>query len=271
MPDPAAVRELVNATNVGCTRTSGPCCRGSTRQPHSRSGLSDRTAPHPAHSGGVCFAGRRPRPTGGCGAPKDPGVAAVLGRPVPAACRLGMPILDQCDRRPAAFCRGPWSTTAARTRLLREPILGRAWTIEQIAELDGSPARDVARDLSGCTPAWCRPCGTPLCRTPVRRRRAGRPTWAGWRSSLLTARSPTTVDSVVETLLLGDTAAQAHYHRNAALVADLDWDSAAPVPARAAGRGRRRALGPRMGVTIAFVVAVLAVVGFAVSRLAGYP
>jgi len=77
---------------------------------------------------------------------------------------------------------------------------------------------------------------------------------------------------VLETLLLGDTAAQVHYHRHAALAVDLRWKyrGAVTFPGGMTEIPRPRLSTRERIVTVGFVVAVLVVAAFVVFRLAGY-
>jgi DNA-directed RNA polymerase specialized sigma24 family protein len=180
------------------------------------------------------------------------------------------PILDQYDRRPAALAEVLRQLPPPERRLLTERYsAGR--TIEQIAALDGSPVPEVARDLFGLHASLVAALHAAL---PD----AGPPLPGGaadlGRLSVQLVDGTITDDGrlVLETLLLGDVAAQAHYHRNAALVAGLDWEygwhPTLPEPPAEPPTGPTAR---EWVVTVAFVVAVLTVVGFAVLRLAGYP
>ena len=178
------------------------------------------------------------------------------------------PILDQCDRRPAALAEILRQLPPPECRLLRERYsAGR--TIEQIAALDGSSAAEVARDLFGLHASLVAALHAAL---PD----AGPPLPGGaadlGRLSVQVVDGTITDDGrlVLETLLLGDVAAQTHYHRNAALVADLDWEygwhPTLPEPPAEPPTG----LSTReLVVTITFAVAAVGVVVYAAARFIG--
>src|SRR5262249_39837139 len=77
---------------------------------------------------------------------------------------------------------------------------------------------------------------------------------------------------VLETLLLADAAAQSHYHRHAALAAELTWTygRAPALPEMTPEPPTHRLSARERIVTAAFVVAILAVVVFVVLELAGH-
>ncbi|HEX3151257.1 MAG TPA: hypothetical protein VHR66_24480 [Gemmataceae bacterium] len=67
---------------------------------------------------------------------------------------------------------------------------------------------------------------------------------------------------VLETLLLADAAAQVHYHRHAALIAELTWQyGGAPALPELPKPKRRGITGREWAVTIAFLVACTIVIG----------
>lgn len=178
------------------------------------------------------------------------------------------PILDLSEKRPAALAEVLHQLPPPERDLLRRKYeLGL--NAHQIAYADGRPVAVVARDL------------TALRETLVSAVREALPD-AGpeppggaadiGRLSDQLIDGTITDDGrlVLETLLLADAAAQVHYHRHAALAADLTWDygrapglpEATPEPSRHRLSARERI------VTAVFVVAILAVVAFVVLELA---
>ena len=179
------------------------------------------------------------------------------------------PILDQCDRRPAALAEILGQLPPPERRLLRERYsAGR--TIRQIADLDGLSAADVTRDVFGLHASLVAALHGSVPDT-------GPPPPGGaadlGRLSVQLVDGTITEDGrlVLETLLLGDVAAQTHYHRNAALVAELDWEFgwSPSLPEPPPPAGPRRLTAREWAVTTAFVVATVGVAVFLAWRLAG--
>lgn len=145
-----------------------------------------------------------------------------------------------------------------------------ALTTEQIAFADGRPATAVSRDL------------TILHGTLVNALQEslpdGNPPAPGGASDLGRLSNQlldgTITDDgrlVLETLLLGDTAAQAHYHRHVALVAELEWlFRGAPKPIEQTQTTAPRKLTAReIIVTGAFLTTCVLAVAFVVLLLTG--
>jgi hypothetical protein len=177
-------------------------------------------------------------------------------------------VLDHVEQRPAALDEVHHQLPPPERDLIRRRYeLGM--TVEQIAVADSRTAAAVARDLAALHESVVTAMRAIV--PDVGPEPPGGASDIGRLSDQLL--SGTITDDgrlVLETLLLADAAAQAHYHRHAALIADLQWKFAGP-PAidEATLQPSRRLSGREWAVTIAFVVAVLAVIAFAILRLTG--
>ena len=180
----------------------------------------------------------------------------------------GTPILDTCERRPAALEEVLHQLPPPeRDQIRRRYVLGL--TPEQIAIADGRPVAAVNRDLASLHESL-----VSALRSSVPDAGPEPPGGAAdigrLADQLLDGMISDDGRLVLETLLLADAAAQAHYHRHAALFADLRWKFAGPppipdLPARKIGGLSTR----EWAVTVTFVLAVLAVIAFAILRLTG--
>jgi hypothetical protein len=177
-------------------------------------------------------------------------------------------VLDHADQRPAALDEVLHQLPPPERDLIRRRYeLGL--TGEQIAVADGRTVAAVARDLAAlheCLVSAIRAIVPDVGPEPP----GGAADIGRLSDQLLNGTINDDGRLVLETLLLADAAAQAHYHRHAALIADLRWKFAGP-PAldEATSQPPRRLSGREWAVTIAFVVAVLAVIAFAILRLTG--
>jgi DNA-directed RNA polymerase specialized sigma24 family protein len=177
------------------------------------------------------------------------------------------PILDQCDRRPEVLARVLGQLPPPERELLE-----RKYTFflpaEELAGAYGRTTAEVVRDLTavrGTLVAAVRE-GLPDTGPPPS---GGAADVGRLADQLLDGTITEDGRLVLETLLLADAAAQAHYHRHAALAADLTWHYAGPrrFPELPAPVARRTVSTREWLVTAAFVVAVLAVAVFVVVRL----
>jgi DNA-directed RNA polymerase specialized sigma24 family protein len=177
-------------------------------------------------------------------------------------------ILANCDFRPRALEEVLHQLPPPERELIhRRYELGL--TPEQIAVADARPTATVQRDLAGLHESLVSalrstaPDSGP--EPPGGAADIGR-----MSDHLLDGTVTDDGRLVLETLLLADAAAQTHYHRHAALFADLRWKFAGPpaIPelpvARPGGLSARE-----WTVTAIFILAVLAVIAFAVLRLTG--
>jgi DNA-directed RNA polymerase specialized sigma24 family protein len=179
------------------------------------------------------------------------------------------PILDLSDKRPAALDQVLRQLPPPEKNLLRRKYeLGL--TMEAIAEMDGRPPVVVSRDLAALQESLvtalreCLPDAGP--EPPGGAADIGR-----LSDQLIDGTITDDGRLVLETLLLADAAAQAHYHRHASLAAELKWHYSGPPalqPQAIAPPTRLHLTAREWVVTAAFVVAVLAVVTFAVVRFA---
>jgi DNA-directed RNA polymerase specialized sigma24 family protein len=179
------------------------------------------------------------------------------------------PILDLSEKRPAALAEVLRQLPPPERDLLRRKYeLGL--NARQIADADGRPVGAVARDL------------TTVHETLVSAVREALPD-AGpappggaadiGRLSDQLIDGTITEDGrlVLETLLLADAAAQIHYHRHAALAADLTWTygRAPALPEKTPEPPTHRLSARERIVTAVFVIAILAVIVFVVIEVAG--
>jgi DNA-directed RNA polymerase specialized sigma24 family protein len=179
-------------------------------------------------------------------------------------------ILDLSEKRPAALAEVLRQLPPPERDLLRRKYdLGL--NAQEIAFADGRPVAMVARDL------------TALHETLVSAVRESLPDAGpeppggaadiGRLSDQLIDRTITEDGRLVlETLLLADAAAQLHYHRHAALAAELTWTyGRAPALPEATPEPPTHRLSTRERiVTAVFVIAILAVIIFVVLELAGH-
>ena len=178
-------------------------------------------------------------------------------------------VLDQSGQRPAALAavlkRLP---PPERDLLRRRYALGL--TVEQIAAAESRSAAAVARELTALH-------GSLVSALREELPDSG-PQFPGGASDLgrladqlLDGTISEDGRLVLETLLLADAPAQVHYHRHAALVAELTWTYGGPPELPDLPRTERRRVTAReWAVTVVFVVAALGVIAFAVLRLYGY-
>jgi DNA-directed RNA polymerase specialized sigma24 family protein len=178
------------------------------------------------------------------------------------------PILNTCDRRSAALDEVLHQLPSPERQLLeRRYQLGL--TVDQIAITDDRTPVAVQRDQAALHESL-----VSAMRAAVPDAGPEPPGGAAdiGRLSDQLLNGTITDDGrlVLETLLLADAAAQAHYHRHAALIADLRWKVAGPprieLPKPAE---TRRLSGRELAITVAFVIGVLAVIVFTVLRLTG--
>lgn len=178
------------------------------------------------------------------------------------------PILDSSDGRPAALERILTQLPPPERDLLRRRY-ALGMTADQMALADGRPAAAIARDLAALHGSL-----VTAVREAVPDTGPEPPGGAADLGRLADQRLDGTISDdgqlVLETLLLADAVAQAHYHRHAALVADLTWHYAGPPPIPNPPETPVRPVSPREWVvTGLFVLAVLAVLAFTVLRLFG--
>lgn len=179
------------------------------------------------------------------------------------------PVLEQCEKRPEALVRVLGQLPPPERELL-DRRYGIGLTAEQIAESIGRPAGEVIRDLTALR-------GSLVAALRENLPDVGPPPSGGaadvGRLTDLMLDGTITEDGrlVLETLLLADAVAQTHYHRHAALAADLTWHYAGPrpLPETPPSAERRTLTAREWAVTAAFVAAVLAVAAFIVLRLTG--
>ena len=179
------------------------------------------------------------------------------------------PVLDQCERRPEVLARVLGQLPPPERELL-ERRYAFFLTAEEMAEVDGRTTAEVVRDLTALR-------GTLVAALRENLPDAGAPPSGGaadvgrLADQLLDGTITDDGRLVLETLLLADAAAQAQYHRHAALAADLTWHYAGPRPyPEPPPASECRPLTAReWAVTAAFLAAVLAVAAFVVVRLAG--
>jgi DNA-directed RNA polymerase specialized sigma24 family protein len=178
------------------------------------------------------------------------------------------PVLAVCERHPSALAEVLGQLPPPERDLLRERYsAGR--TVDQIAHvLERKPAA-VARDLNALHASL-------VAALYEARPDTGPPPPGGatdiGRLTIQLVDGTITDDGrlVLETLLLGDAATLTHYHRNVALVAALDWTHGwQPVLPETVPVNHRLTV-REWAVTAAFLVAVLAVIAFALLRLYGY-
>ena len=179
------------------------------------------------------------------------------------------PVLNQCDKRPAALTEILRQLPPPERDLLRRRYaLGHS--TNQIAQSDGRSATTVARDLYALHESLIGavretlPDGGPL--PPGGAADIGR-----LADQLLDGTISDDGRLILETLLLADAAAQVHYHRHAALAAELNWAyrGLPALPELAAPDRPQRLTTREKVITVAFIVAVVAVAAFVVWRLAG--
>ena len=180
------------------------------------------------------------------------------------------PILDLWEKRPATLKVILHQLPPPERDLLRRRHeLGL--TPEQIAHADGRPTPTVVRDLTALHESLVLALRETLPdagpEPPGGAADIGR-----LSDQLLDGTITEDGRLILETLLLADAAAQAHYHRHAALAADLKWTYGGPPPLP-----DEKLMPPRPGltarewtITIAFVAALLAVAAVVVWRVAGY-
>jgi DNA-directed RNA polymerase specialized sigma24 family protein len=180
------------------------------------------------------------------------------------------PILDQSERRPVALAQVLRQLPPPERDLLRRKYeLGMP--AEQIAAANGRPLAAVSRDLAALHESLIAALREAL--PDAAPEPPGGAADLGRLSDQLLDGSITDDGRLVlETLLLADPVAQAHYHRHAAVTADLEWHylgrpnipepaPAPPTPPRLTTR--------EWIVTAAFLVAVLTIITFALVRFAG--
>ena len=180
------------------------------------------------------------------------------------------PILDLSEKRPAVLAEIFRQLPPPERDLLRRTY-DVGLSTAQIAAADGRPAAVVSRELTALRESLVRAIREAL--PDAGPEPPGGAADIGRLSDQLLEGTITDDGRLVlETLLLADAAAQAHYYRHAALAADLKWHYLGP-PAHSE---RAPALPPQPRlttrewiVTAAFVVAVLAVITFAAVWLAG--
>jgi RNA polymerase sigma-70 factor, ECF subfamily len=182
------------------------------------------------------------------------------------------PILDQSNERPALLARVLDRLPPPERELLRRRY-GLGLTVEQMAAAESRPVAAVARELTALHGSLVSALREALPDTGPEPP-GGAADLGRLSDQLLDGTITGDGRLVLETLLLADAAAQAHYHRHAALIADLTWKYGGPPdlpePPESAAPGPRRVTGREWEVTAAFVAAVLAVIAFAVLRLYGY-
>jgi DNA-directed RNA polymerase specialized sigma24 family protein len=207
--------------------------------------------------------------------------AVVADRRVAARVSFSDDLCRQLTTSALAWRDDPADRARALTEVVRQlppperELLRRAYALEltadQIAASEGRPAAAVVRDLGG------------LHETLVQAVRAaardGGPDPPGGAADLgrlaqrvLTGASGEDSRIVLETLLLADTPAQAHYLRHVALLADLTWAyrGRPPIPDLPASPPSRPPLTRReWAVTIAFVGACVAAAAFIVLLVSG--
>lgn len=176
--------------------------------------------------------------------------------------------LAVCDERPRALAEIIERLPPPERELLRRRY-GVGLSAEQIAMSDGRPAAIVARDLTLLHGML-----VSALREALKDDGPAPPGGAGdlgrIADQLLDGTATADSRMVLETLLLADAPAQAHYHRHVALAVELEWkyqgapelpDPPQPAPRRVSTR--------EWIVTGIFVAACLAAVGFAVLAFTG--
>jgi DNA-directed RNA polymerase specialized sigma24 family protein len=179
------------------------------------------------------------------------------------------PILAQSEARPAAVAEILRQLPPPERDLLRRRHqLGLP--AGQIALADGRPTAAIARELTalhGSLVSALREALPDAGPEPP----GGAADLGRLADQLLDGTITDDGRLVLETLLLADAAAQAHYHRHAALAMDLKWHyGGAPALPEPPAEVRRGLTARERAVTVAFVVAVVAVISFVVLRLTGY-
>jgi hypothetical protein len=179
------------------------------------------------------------------------------------------PILDQSEERPAALARVLNRLPSPERELLRRRY-ALGLTAEQMATAESRPAAAVARELTALHGILVSALREELPDTGPEPP-GGAADLGRLSDQLLDGTITEDGRLVLETLLLADAPAQVHYHRHAALVAELTWKFAGPPDLPDPPRTEPRPVTAReWAVTVAFIVAVLAVIAFAVLRLYGY-
>jgi DNA-directed RNA polymerase specialized sigma24 family protein len=180
------------------------------------------------------------------------------------------PILDQSDERPAALARILDRLPPPERDLLRRRY-SLGLTAEQMAAAESRPTAAMTRELTalhGSLVLALREEHPDTGPEPP----GGASDLGRLADQLLDGTITNDGRLVLETLLLADAAAQAHYHRHAALATELSWKYAGPpaLPDLPRDEPARRVTAREWAVTAAFLVAVLAVIAFAALRLYGY-
>jgi DNA-directed RNA polymerase specialized sigma24 family protein len=179
------------------------------------------------------------------------------------------PILDQSEARPAALAQVVRQLPPPERDLLRRRYeLGLS--AEQIARAEGRPTAAIARELTalhGSLVSAMREALPDAGPEPP----GGAADLGRLADQLLDGTITDDGRLVLETLLLADAAAQAHYHRHAALATGLRWHyTGAPALPEPRPEVPRRVTPREWAVTVGFLVAVLALIAFVVLRLTGY-
>jgi len=175
------------------------------------------------------------------------------------------PWLDLMDKRGTALANVlDQLPPPERDLLRRKHELGM--TIEQIALAENRSASVVSRDLFALNATLVSALRSALA-DPGPEPPGGAAELGRLTDQILDGTISDDGRLVLETLLLGDGAAQAHYHRHIALAAELTlrFRGAPPMAELRTDHDRRSRIPMReRAVTVAFVVACLAVAGFAV-------
>ena len=179
------------------------------------------------------------------------------------------PILDLTEKRSGALAEILRQLPPPERDLLRRKYqVGLA--ADQIAAADGRPVAVVSRDLAALHESLVSALRETL-PDAAPEPPGGAADIGRLSDHLLDGTITDDGRLVLETLLLADAAAQAHYHRHAAVVADLEWlysgRPTIPEPAQAVPAPPRLTTREWI-VTAAFLVAVLAVITFAIVRFA---
>jgi DNA-directed RNA polymerase specialized sigma24 family protein len=171
-----------------------------------------------------------------------------------------VPSTEVAEHRPKALAEIIGRLPPPEKDLLRRKYALQMST-DQIAVTEGGPPAAVARDLMLLN-------GTLVSALQEARPDGGPPSPGGasdlGRMTDQLLDGTITADSrlVLETLLLADAAAQAHYHRHVALAVELAWKYRGEPELPDVPAGPRRLTPREWAVTIAFVCACLAAVAF---------
>jgi DNA-directed RNA polymerase specialized sigma24 family protein len=170
------------------------------------------------------------------------------------------PSLDLAERRPAALAELLNQLPPPEKELLRRKYeLGM--TPEQIAQAEDRPVLSVAREMAALHESLIN-----LLRQALREHDVPPPGGASDLGRLTDQLLDGTINEdgrlILETLLLADAAAQAHYHRHVALACELNWAYRGQPVIAVADLPKAQASPREWLVTAIFILALLAAAGF---------